>query len=133
MKSLIALVIFIMAFQISYAQNKLQKDKTWLVYENKGKGIVEQIIIKADNPDFFYQSTRFKLTKMIKNEGRSAENTHIYTLEGQKGEYTFMMGNPIMIARPEISNKITWEVHGNLTRVNPDGSKSIFKLKNVNY
>jgi hypothetical protein len=133
MKVLVYSFIFIITIQISFAQNKLQADKTWLVYENKGKTIIEQIIFKPDDPDFFYQSTRFKLTRMIKNEDKSTETTHIYTLEGQKGEYTFLMGNAIMISRPEISNKITWEVNENLTRINPDGSKSVFKLINVSY
>jgi hypothetical protein len=129
MKKLIFLIFLMLNFNALSAQNRLQSHQTWLVYENKGKDLVEQLIIKADEPELFYQSNHFKLTRMIKDTLKSTENEVFYSLEGQKGEYKFLPGQAIMISRPELSNKINWEVFEMFTRLNPDGSKSVFKLK----
>jgi hypothetical protein len=125
----IIFLIFLMLFtQGLFAQNRLLSDKTWLVYENKGKDIVEQLIIKTDN-ELFYQSSYVKLTQMLEDTLKSTENQLIYRLKGQKTEYKFVPGEAIMIERPELNIRYNWEVFEKFTRINPDGSQSVFKLK----
>lgn len=100
-----------------------------LLYKHDGKDIVEYVIYKVVENEYFYQSTTQSPMRLIKKQEKSNGNIVVYSLEGYDTEYKFKEGEAIIIARPKLGQDVTWEVPKYLTRINPDGSESPFRLK----
>ncbi len=98
-----------------------------LLYKYEGEGITEYIIYRIAEDDYFYQSTDPNHTMGIMNKGDG--NIVFFSLIAREIGFKFVIGETILLPRPELGQGVTWEVPAHFTRLNDDGSQDPFRLK----